>query len=379
MLEFTTEQESFRSVVREFAESEIRPYAEEWDRDHKFPTSTVQAMGQLGLFGLMFSEEWGGSNAGLVTQCLAIEEIGRVDQSMGITLEAAVSLGARPIAEYGTEDQKAQWLPDLVSGQRLAGFGLTEPDGGSDAGSTATRAEQQNDEWVINGSKTFITNSGTDITSLVTVTAKTEEGISAIIVPAKTEGLIVEPPYRKMGWHASDTHGLIFQDCSVPKNNLLGKPGRGFAQFLSTLDDGRVAIAALAVGLISACLEECVNYANQRKAFGKSIGSYQAIAFKCADMAASLETARLATYHAAQLRDAGKQFKKEAAIAKLHATEAAVTATRDATQIFGGYGFIDETPVARYYRDAKVLEIGEGTSEIQRIVISRELGLGESS
>ncbi len=379
MLEFTTEQESFRSVVREFAESEIRPYAEEWDRDHKFPTSTVQAMGQLGLFGLMFSEEWGGSNAGLVTQCLAIEEIGRVDQSMGITLEAAVSLGARPIAEYGTEDQKAQWLPDLVSGQRLAGFGLTEPDGGSDAGSTATRAEQQNDEWVINGSKTFITNSGTDITSLVTVTAKTEEGISAIIVPAKTEGLIVEPPYRKMGWHASDTHGLIFQDCRVPKNNLLGKPGRGFAQFLSTLDDGRVAIAALAVGLISACLEECVNYANQRKAFGKPIGSYQAIAFKCADMATSLETARLATYHAAQLRDAGKQFKKEAAIAKLHATEAAVTATRDATQIFGGYGFIDETPVARYYRDAKVLEIGEGTSEIQRIVISRELGLGESS
>ena len=379
MLEFTTEQESFRSVVREFAESEIRPYAEEWDRDHKFPTSTVQAMGQLGLFGLMFSEEWGGSNAGLVTQCLAIEEIGRVDQSMGITLEAAVSLGARPIAEYGTEDQKAQWLPDLVSGQRLAGFGLTEPDGGSDAGSTATRAEQQNDEWVINGSKTFITNSGTDITSLVTVTAKTEEGISAIIVPAKTEGLIVEPPYRKMGWHASDTHGLIFQDCRVPRNNLLGKPGRGFAQFLSTLDDGRVAIAALAVGLISACLEECVNYANQRKAFGKSIGSYQAIAFKCADMATSLETARLATYHAAQLRDAGKQFKKEAAIAKLHATEAAVTATRDATQIFGGYGFIDETPVARYYRDAKVLEIGEGTSEIQRIVISRELGLGESS
>ena len=379
MLEFTTEQESFRSVVREFAESEIRPNAEEGDRNHTFPTSTVQAMGELGLFGLMFSEEWGGSNAGLVTQCLAIEEIGRVDQSMGITLEAAVSLGARPIAEYGTDDQKAQWLPDLVSGQRLAGFGLTEPDGGSDAGATATRAEQQNDEWVINGSKTFITNSGTDITSLITVTAKTEEGISSIIVPAKTEGLIVEPPYRKMGWHASDTHGLIFQDCRVPKTNLLGKSGRGFAQFLSTLDDGRVAIAALAVGLIAACLEECVNYANQRNAFGKPIGSYQAIAFKCADMATSLETARLATYHAAGLRDAGKPFKREAAIAKLHATEAAVTATREATQIFGGYGFIDETPVSRYYRDAKVLEIGEGTSEIQRIVISRELGLGEST
>jgi len=377
MLEFTDEQESFRSVVREFAESEIRPYAEEWDREHKFPTSTVQAMGELGLFGLMFSEEWGGADAGLITQCIAIEEIGRVDQSMGITLEAAVSLGARPIAEYGTDDQKTQWLPDLVSGQRLAAFGLTEPDGGSDAGATATRAEQEKDDWVINGSKTFITNSGTDITSLITATAQTQEGISSIIIPSNTEGLIVEPPYRKMGWHASDTHGLIFQDCRVPKANILGKPGRGFAQFLSTLDDGRVAIAALAVGLIAACLEECVTYANERNAFGKPIGSYQAVAFKCADMATSLETARLATYHAAGLRDAGKPFKREAAIAKLHATEAAVSATREATQIFGGYGFIDETPVARYYRDAKVLEIGEGTSEIQRIVISRELGLGE--
>ena len=377
MLEFTDEQESFRSVVREFAESEIRPHAEEWDREHKFPTSTVQAMGELGLFGLMFSEEWGGADAGLITQCLAIEEIGRVDQSMGITLEAAVSLGARPIAEYGTDDQKTQWLPDLVSGQRLAAFGLTEPDGGSDAGATATRAELEKDDWVINGSKTFITNSGTDITSLITATAQTQEGISSIIIPSNTEGLIVEPPYRKMGWHASDTHGLIFQDCRVPKANILGKPGRGFAQFLSTLDDGRVAIAALAVGLIAACLEECVTYANERNAFGKPIGSYQAVAFKCADMATSLETARLATYHAAGLRDAGKPFKREAAIAKLHATEAAVSATRDATQIFGGYGFIDETPVARYYRDAKVLEIGEGTSEIQRIVISRELGLGE--
>ena len=254
---------------------------------------------------------------------------------------------------------------------------MTEPDGGSDAGATATRAELEKDDWVINGSKTFITNSGTDITSLITATAQTQEGISSIIIPSNTEGLIVEPPYRKMGWHASDTHGLIFQDCRVPKANILGKPGRGFAQFLSTLDDGRVAIAALAVGLIAACLEECVTYPNERNAFGKPIGSYQAVAFKCADMATSLETARLATYHAAGLRDAGKPFKREAAIAKLHATEAAVSATRDATQIFGGYGFIDETPVARYYRDAKVLEIGEGTSEIQRIVISRELGLGE--
>ncbi|MGE4566636.1 MAG: acyl-CoA dehydrogenase family protein [Acidimicrobiales bacterium] len=379
MLEFTEEQESFRHVVREFAEAEIRPHVEDWDRDHTFPTETVLAMGDLGLCGLMFDEQWGGSGAGLTTQCIAIEEIGRVDQSMGITLEAAVSLGARPLAEYGTEDQKTEWLPDLVAGRRLAAFGLTEPDGGSDAGATATRAELKDGHWVINGAKTFITNSGTDITSLITVTARTPEGISTIMIPAGSNGLVVEPPYRKLGWHASDTHGLVFNDCAVPEANLLGKPGRGFAQFLSTLDDGRVAIAALAVGLIAACLEECVTYANQRKAFGKTIGSYQAVAFKCADMATSLETARLATYHAAGLRDAGRPYKREAAIAKLHATEAAVTATREATQIFGGYGFIDETPVARYYRDGKILEIGEGTSEIQRMVISRDLGLGESA
>ena len=377
MLEFTDEQEAFRGVVREFAEAEIRPHAEAWDRDHVFPTDTVLAMGDLGLFGLMFDEEWGGAGAGLTTQCLAIEEIGRVDQSIGITLEAGVSLGARPIAEYGTDDQKAEWLPDLVAGRRLAAFGLTEPGGGSDAGATATRARLDGDEWVIDGTKTFITNSGTDITSLITVTARTDEGISTIVVPAGTPGLVVEPPYRKMGWHASDTHGLVFEDCRVPAANLLGKLGRGFAQFLATLDDGRVAIAALSVGLIAGCLEECVRYAGERNAFGRPIGSYQAVAFKCADMAVALETARLVTYHAAGLRDAGRPFKREAAIAKLFATEAAVTTTREATQIFGGYGFIDETPVARFYRDAKILEIGEGTSEIQRLVISRELGLGE--
>ena len=335
-------------------------------------------MGELGLFGLMFGAEWGGADAGLTTQCIAIEEVGRVDQSMGITLEAGVSLGARPIAEYGTDDQRERWLPDLVAGRRLAAFGLTEPGGGSDAGATSTRAVRDGDEWVIDGAKTFITNSGTDITSLVTVTARTDEGISAIVVPAGAPGLTVEPAYRKMGWHASDTHGLVMEDCRVPAENLLGEPGRGFAQFLSTLDDGRVAIAALSVGLIAACLDECVRYANERTAFGRSIGSYQAVAFKCADMATSLETARLATYHAAGLRDAGRPFRREAAIAKLHASEAAVAATREATQIFGGYGFIDETPVSRFYRDAKILEIGEGTSEIQRLVISRDLGLGES-
>ncbi|MDE0215424.1 MAG: acyl-CoA dehydrogenase family protein [bacterium] len=378
---FTDEQEAFRSVVRDFAVSEIVPHAAVWDRDHIFPTDTVRAMGDLGMFGLVFPEEYGGGGADFTTLCIAIEEIGRADQSMGITLEAGVGLGAKPIFEYGTESQKQQYLPDLVAGRALAGFGLTEPQGGSDAGATQTRAaldrSSKAPQWVINGAKTFITNSGTDITSLVTITARTDDGISAIIVPAGTPGLVVEPAYRKMGWHASDTHGLVFDDCSVPEENLLGAPGRGFHQFLATLDDGRIAIAALAVGLIQACLDECTMYAKQRQAFGKPIASYQAIAFKCADMAVAAETARQVTYAAAARKDAGLPFKKQAAIAKLYATEAAVTATRDATQIFGGYGFIDETPVSRFYRDAKILEIGEGTSEIQRLVISRELGLGE--
>ncbi len=374
------EQDVFRSVVRDFAQCEIAPKAEAWDRDHTFPVETVKAMGDLGLFGLIFPEEYGGADSDLTTLCIAIEEIGRVDQSMGITLEAAVSLGAKPISEFGTEAQKQRYLPDLIAGQRLAGFGLTEPDGGSDAGATKTTAHLDTSgtepEWVINGAKTFITNSGTDITSLVTVTTRTDIGISSIIVPSGTEGFTVEPAYRKMGWHASDTHGLVFDDCRVPEENLLGSPGRGFHQFLATLDDGRIAIAALAVGLIQACLDECTAYAKQRNAFGNPISSYQAVSFKCADMAVAAETARLVTYAAAARKDAGLPFKKEAAIAKLYATEAAVAATREATQIFGGYGFIDETPVARFYRDAKILEIGEGTSEIQRLVIGRELGLG---
>ena len=377
------EQEAFREVVRDFAAREIAPHTTDWDRDHVFPTDTVLAMGDLGLFGLVFPEEYGGGGADFTTLCIAIEEIGRADQSMGITLEAAVSLGAKPLFDYGTDAQKEQYLPDLVAGRALAGFGLTEPGGGSDAGATQTRAvlDRSADQpaWVINGAKAFITNSGTDITSLVTVTARTDDGISSIIVPAGTPGFVVEPAYRKMGWHASDTHGLVFDDCRVPEENVLGVPGRGYHQFLATLDDGRIAIAALAVGLIQACLDECTAYANQRQAFGKPIASYQAIAFKCADMAVAAETARQMTYAAAARKDAGLPFKKQAAIAKLYATEAAVTATREATQIFGGYGFIDETPVSRFYRDAKILEIGEGTSEIQRLVISRELGLPDSS
>lgn len=375
------ETEAFRLVVRDFAESVIAPHAEEWDREHRFPTDVVLQMGELGLFGLPFPEEYGGSDAPFITLCVAIEELGRVDQSMAITLEAGVGLGANPIHRFGTIEQKERWLPDLVAGRALGGFGLTEPDAGSDAGGTRTRAVQDGGEWVIDGEKSFITNSGTDITSLNTITARTDAPgsdtpeISTIIVPAGTPGFEVQPPYRKMGWHASDTHGLSFSNCRVPEENLLGERGRGFANFLSILDDGRVAIAALAVGVIQSCLEESVRYANDRTTFGRPIGANQAIAFKCSDMAVMAETARQLTYRAAWLKDSGRPFRTEAAMAKLYATEAAVTATREATQIFGGYGFMDETLVARHYRDSKILEIGEGTSEVQRMIIARDLGL----
>lgn len=383
-LEFTAEQDALRDLVRDFAAAEVAPHAEAWDRDHTFPTETVRAMGELGLFGLPFPEEYGGSGADLTTLCIAIEELGRVDQSVAITLEAGVGLGANPIFSFGTEEQRQRWLPDLCTGRALGAFGLTEPEAGSDAGGTRTRAvlDEAAGEWVISGEKAFITNSGTDITSLVTVTARTDAPgssaapeISAVIVPAGTPGLTVAPPYRKMGWHASDTHGLHFDECRVRADHVLGERGRGFAQFLAILDDGRVAIAALAVGVIQACVDDSVAYAKERNAFGKPIGRNQAIAFKCADLQVMADAARHLTYHAAWLRDHGKPFKQEAAVAKLYATEAAVTATRDATQVFGGYGFMDATPVARHYRDAKILEIGEGTSEVQRLVISRQLGL----
>ena len=372
------EHEAFRKVVRDFAEREIAPHAEAWDRDHTFPVDTVLAMGELGLFGLPFPAEYGGSESDFTTVCIAIEELGRVDSSMAITVSAGVGLGANPIFSFGTEEQRQRWLPDLCAGRALGAFGLTEPDAGSDAGATRTRArrDEATGEWVVDGAKAFITNSGTPITSIITVTANTGPGsISAIVIPAGTPGLVVEPPYRKMGWHASDTHGLRFEDCRVPEDHLLGPEGAGFKQFLAILDDGRVAIAALAVGLAQACLDHSVAYAKERQAFGGPIGRYQAIAFKCADLAVAVENARNLTYKAAWLKDQGRPFKKAAAMAKLYATEAAVAATREATQIYGGYGFIDETPVSRFYRDAKILEIGEGTSEIQRLVISRELGL----
>ena len=389
--ELSREHEDFRRSVRDFAEAQIAPYAAQWDREHHFPVETVQQMGKLGLFGLTTPEEYGGAgeDGDFTSLCVAIEEIGRVDQSMGITLEAAVGLGINPVLTFGTAEQKQTWLPDLVAGRTLAGFGLTEPGAGSDAGATRTKAELVDGEWVVNGSKQFITNSGSDITSLVTVTARTgvttsatsgreKAEVSTIIVPSGTPGFIVEPAYDKLGWHASDTHPLTFTDARVPGANLLGEKGRGFAQFLATLDDGRVAIAALAVGCIQACLDMSVQYAGERTTFGVPIGSKQGVAFQIADLEVMLEASRLLTYRAAAMKDAGrpmKEFKQAAAIAKLHATESAVTATRIATQVFGGYGFMEEYPVTRFYRDAKVLEIGEGTSEVQRMLIARGLGL----
>jgi len=384
--ELSPEHETFRKSVREFAESEIAPHAAQWDKDHHFPTDVVQQMGELGLMGLTAPEEFGGmgEDGDFTSLCVAIEEVGRVDQSMGITLEAAVGLGINPILTFGSEEQKQQWLPDLVAGRTLAGFGLTEPGAGSDAGATKTKAELVGGDWVVNGSKQFITNSGSDITSLVTVTARTgtrdggKAEVSTIIVPSGTAGFTAEPAYDKLGWHASDTHPLTFEDVHVPEANLLGERGRGFAQFLATLDDGRVAIAALAVGCIQACLDMSVQYAGERTTFGKPIGAKQGVAFQVADLEVMLEAARMLTYRAAAMKDAGrpmKEFKQAAAIAKLHATESAVTATRIATQVFGGYGFMEEYPVTRFYRDAKVLEIGEGTSEVQRMLIARGRGL----
>jgi butyryl-CoA dehydrogenase len=374
--ELAEEHEAFRKVVREFAEAEIAPHAARWDREHHFPVEVVHRMGDLGLFALPFPEEDGGAGGDFTSLCVAIEEIGRIDQSMGITLEAAVGLGINPIITFGSPEQKERWLPDLLAGRTLAAFGLTEPGAGSDAAATATKAVLDGDEWVIDGAKAFITNSGADITSVITVTARTGvDEISSILVPAGTPGLTVEPPYDKLGWHASDTHGLVLEECRVPADHLLGARGRGLQQFLATLDDGRIAIAALAVGLGQACLEASVEYAKQRHAFGSPIGRKQGVAFQIADLEVMVEAARLLTYKAAALKDAGRPIRQAAAIAKLYASESAVTATRIATQIHGGYGFVEETPVARFYRDAKILEIGEGTSEIQRLVISRGLGL----
>jgi butyryl-CoA dehydrogenase len=380
--DLSSEQQDFVKTIRSFVDDAIRPNAERWDHEHELPMDAVKQMAALGLFGLPFPEAYGGSGADFFTLCLAIEEIARVDSSLAITLEAAVGLGAMPIYRFGTEEQKQRWLPPLAAGESLAAFGLTEPEAGSDAGGTKTTARLIDGEWVINGSKSFITNSGTSITSFVTATAITDSSggqkeISAIIVPSDAPGFEVGKSYRKMGWWHSDTHELSFSDVRVPEENLLGERGEGFRNFLKILDDGRIAIAALAVGLAQGCLDESIKYAHERKAFGKPIGAFQGLQFKIADMATKTEIARQAYYRAAWLAQVGRPYKKEAAMAKLYASKIAVDVARDAVQIHGGYGYIEEFPVCRHFRDSKILEIGEGTSEVMRILIARELGLPE--
>jgi short-chain 2-methylacyl-CoA dehydrogenase len=376
------EYEDLRDTVADFARTVVAPVSAKHDEEHSFPYAVVAKMGEMGLFGLPFSEEYGGMGGDYFALSLALEELGKVDQSVAITLEAGVSLGAMPIYRFGTDEQKEKWLPELTAGTALAAFGLTEPGAGSDAGGTRATARLDGGDWVINGNKQFITNSGTDITSLVTVTAVTgtvgdggKKEISTIIVPNGTPGFTVEPVYNKVGWNASDTHPLTFADVHVPEENLLGTRGTGYANFLSILDEGRIAIAALATGAAQGCVDESVKYAKERQAFGQAIGSFQAISFKIARMEARAHVARTAYYDAAAKMLVGKPFKKEAAIAKMIASEAAMDNARDATQIHGGYGFMNEYPVARHYRDSKILEIGEGTTEVQLMLIARSLGL----
>jgi short-chain 2-methylacyl-CoA dehydrogenase len=383
--ELTSEQKAIRDTCRDFAREVIAPAAEELDREHRFGYDIVRQMGELGLFGLPFSEEFGGAGADFLSLCIAIEEISRADAGVGITLEAAVCLGSSPIHDFGTQSQKAQWLPDLMAGRKLWAFGLTEPEAGSDAGATKTRAEARDGRWVINGAKQFITNSGTSISAGVTITAITgrdgrENEISALMVPTGTSGYHVLESYRKLGWHSSDTHPLSFEDCEVPAENLLGQRGGGYRQFLHTLTGGRIAIAALSVGVAQACLDAALSYARERRTFGAPISRHQAIQFKLADMAMETEVARTMVYRAASAygREGASETSDEvrmlAAMSKLYASEASKRAADNAVQIHGGYGFMEDYPVARYWRDVKVNEIGEGTSEVQRMLIARLLG-----
>jgi short-chain 2-methylacyl-CoA dehydrogenase len=375
------EHEALRATVEEFATTVVAPVAAQHDRDATFPYEVIARMGELGLFGLPFPESVGGMGGDFLALCLAIEELARVDSSVAITLEAAVGLGSMPVYRFGTPEQQKEWLPDLCAGTSLAAFGLTEPGGGSDAGNPRTTAVLDGDSWVVNGNKAFITNAGTEISRLVTVLCRTGERsdgrpeLTSVMVPIPHEGFGASPKYSKVGWHASDTRELTFTDCRVPEANVLGERGRGYAQFLSTLDEGRVAISALAVGLAQGCVDECVRYAKERTAFGSPIGSYQGVAFRIADMQMRAHVARLAYYDAAAKLSAGETVKAEAAMAKLYSSTIAVDNARDATQIFGGYGFMNDYPVARHWRDAKILEIGEGTSEVQRMLIARQLGL----
>ncbi|TMC40300.1 MAG: acyl-CoA dehydrogenase [Chloroflexi bacterium] len=382
--ELTPEQQAIRDTCRDFAREVIAPAAEGLDREHKFGYDIVRQMGDLGLFGLPFAEEAGGAGGDFLSLCLAIEEVSRADAGVGITLEAAVCLGSAPIYEFGTAAQKERWLPELLAGRKLWAFGLTEPEAGSDAGATKTRAEQRDGKWVINGAKQFITNCGTDISAGVTITAVTGRNgngpeISALMVPMGTPGYHVLESYRKLGWHSSDTHPLSFEDCEVPAENLLGERGGGYRQFLRTLTGGRIAIAALSVGVAQACLDASLAYAKERRTFGEPISKHQAIQFKLADMAMETEVARTIVYRAAAAygregEGTSDQVRMLAAMSKLYASEASKRAADNAVQIHGGYGFMEDYPVARYWRDVKVNEIGEGTSEVQRMLIARLLG-----
>ncbi|SFN74901.1 acyl-CoA dehydrogenase family protein [Mycetocola miduiensis] len=370
--------------VRDFARTVVAPAAYSYDTERRLPMEIIAQMGEMGLFGLPFPVEYGGQGQDYFALCLAVEELGRVDQSIGVTLEAGVGLGAMPVFRFGTDAQRSEFLPMLATGEALAGFGLTEAEAGSDASATKTHAHLDGGEWVINGTKQFITNSGTPITRLVTITAVTGESdrpdgtvkieLSTILVPTPIDGFTVGPAYDKVGWHTSDTHPLILENVRVPEANLLGQRGRGYANFLEVLDEGRIAFAALCTGAAQGCVDEAVRYASTRNVFGKNIGSHQYVAFKIARMEARATAARMAYYHAASLLLAGKPFKKEASIAKLLGSEAAMDNARDATQIWGGYGYLNENTVARHYRDSKILEIGEGTSEVQLMIIARELG-----
>jgi short-chain 2-methylacyl-CoA dehydrogenase len=372
--DLSDDHQLIRRTVREFAEGEVAPVAEALDREKRFPYEIVAQLGELGLMGIPFPEEYGGGGADSLAYALAVEELTRVDSSVAITLCAHTSLGTQPIYLFGSEDQKADWLPDLCSGRRLGAFGLTEPDAGSDAGNTRTRARLEGGEWVIDGAKQFITNAGTDVSGVVCITARTgEREISNFLVPNGTPGYTVGEPYRKMGWNASDTRPLTFEGCRVPEENLLGPRGAGLRQFLRVLDIGRIGVAAMGVGLAQGALDQALAYAQQRKAFGQPIATFQSIQAKLADLATELEAARLLTYRAAWLKDEGRDFTLTAAQAKLKTGRLAVRAADEAVQIHGGYGYIEEYPICRFYRDAKILTIGEGTDEIQQMVIARAL------
>ncbi len=374
--DLSEEHELVRRTVREFARERVAPLAAELDREHRFPYELVAELAELGLMGIPVPEEWGGAGGDTLSYAIAVEELARVDSSLAITLAAHTSLGTMPILLFGDDEQKRRWLPELASGRRLAAFGLTEPGAGSDAGASQTRAELRDGRWIVNGSKIFITNAGTDITACVTITARTgEDEISNLIVPNGTPGYVVSEPMRKMGWRASDTRELSFQDCAVPAGNLLGERGQGFRQFLEILDGGRISVAAMGVGLAQGAYDLAFAHAKERRQFGRPIAEFQAIQFKLADMATEIEAGRQLVYKAAWLKDAGRPFAKEAAMAKLFTGELAHRVANHALQIHGGYGFMDEHPISRFYRDQKVLEIGEGTNEVQRMVIARQLGL----